>query len=267
MLRGRLFNSRDNQQTPKVVIINETAARRYWPDVNPIGKRILSGFDDSQWSTVIGVVRDVKHAGLDTETSPETYYHYLQLPPEAMNFAEATMALAIRTNTDPASMTSSVRGELRTLDPSLPVFNAHAMQDLIQGSVAQPRFRAFLIGTFAGLALVLATLGLYGVVAYSVSQRTTELGIRIALGALPGNILKLVVFRAAGLAVIGLAIGISATLAASRIMSRFLFGVGPYDPITLAATCLLILSVALAASFFPAVRAARVDPAIALRAE
>ena len=267
LLRGRLFNSRDNQQTPKVVIINETAARRYWPDVNPIGKRILSGFDDSQWSTVIGVVRDVKHAGLDTETSPETYYHYLQLPPEAMNFAEATMALAIRTNTDPASMTSSVRGELRTLDPSLPVFNAHAMQDLIQGSVAQPRFRAFLIGTFAGLALVLATLGLYGVVAYSVSQRTTELGIRIALGALPGNILKLVVFRAAGLAVIGLAIGISATLAASRIMSRFLFGVGPYDPITLAATCLLILSVALAASFFPAVRAARVDPAIALRAE
>jgi putative ABC transport system permease protein len=267
LLRGRLFDGRDNQQTPKVVIINETAARRYWPNDNPIGKRILSGFDDNQWSTVIGVVGDIKHAGLDRDTNPETYYHYLQLPPDAMNFAEGTMALAIRTNTDPASMTSSVRGELRALDPGLPVFNVHAMQDLIQGSVAQPRFRAFLIGAFAGLALLLATLGLYGVVAYSVSQRTTELGIRVALGAQPGNILQLVVLRAAGLAAIGLGIGVAVSLAGSRIMARFLFGVSATDPITLGAACLIILLVAVTASFVPALRAAEVDPAIALRAE
>jgi putative ABC transport system permease protein len=267
LLGGRLFDSRDNRQTPKVVIINQTAARRYWPNDNPIGKRILSGLDENQWSTVIGVVGDVKHAGLDADTNPETYYHFLQIPPEVMNFAESTMALVIRTSTDPAAMTSAVRQELRTIDPGQPVFNVHVMQDLIQGSVAQPRFRTFLISAFAGLALALATLGLYGVVSYSVSQRTTELGIRVALGAEPGSIVKLVVFRAAGLAAIGLVIGVGVSLAGSRIIARFLFSVSPTDPITLAGTCLIILLVALTASLVPALRAAKVDPATALRAE
>jgi putative ABC transport system permease protein len=173
----------------------------------------------------------------------------------------------MRTSADPASMTSSVRGELRTLDPSLPVFNVQSMQDVLYGSVAQPRFRTFLISTFAGLALVLAALGLYGVVAYSVSQRTTELGIRVALGAQPGSIVKLVVLRAAGLAAIGLGIGVSITIAGGQVLSRFLFGVRPSDPVTLGAGCLIILLVALTASLVPALRAARVDPAIALRAE
>jgi putative ABC transport system permease protein len=267
LLRGRLFDSRDNQHTPKVVIINQTAARRYWPNENPIGKRILSGLDDNQWSTIIGVVGDVKHTGLDADTNPETYYHYLQIPPEAMNFAEATMALAIRTSADPAAMTSAVREALRTLDPSLPVFNVHTMRDFLYGSLAQPRFRTFLVGIFAGLALVLASLGLYGVVAYSVSQRTAELGIRVALGAQPGSILKLVVFHTAGLAAIGLAIGVAVTLAGSRIISRFLFGISATDPVTLGTASLVILLVALTASLVPALRAAKVDPATALRAE
>jgi predicted permease len=267
LLGGRFFDSRDNQHTPKVVIINQTAARRYWPNDNPIGKRILSNFDDEQWSTIVGVVGDVKHTGLDAETNPENYYHYLQIPPEAMNFAEATMALVIRTSAEPATMTSAVRRELRTLDPSQPVFDVHTMQDRLYGSVAQPRFRTVLISGFAGLALVLAALGLYGVVAYSVSQRTVELGIRVALGAEPGSILKLVVFRAVGLAAIGLGIGVAVTLAGSRIISRFLFGVSAADPITLAGTSLIILLVALTASLVPAFRAAKVDPAIALRAE
>jgi len=267
LVRGRLFDSRDNQQTPKIVIINETAAQRYWPNDNPIGKRILSGVDQDQWSTIIGVVGDVKHSGLDADTNPETYYHYLQIPPEVMNFAESTMALVIRTNADPVAMTSAVREDLRTLDSSQPVFNIHAMQDLVNSSVSQPRFRAFLVGAFAGLALVMATLGLYGVVAYSVTQRTTELGIRVALGARPGGILKLVLFRVAGLAAIGLGIGVAVSLAGSRIVSRFLFGVSAADPITLVGTCLIILLVAVTASLIPALRAAKVDPAIALRAE
>ena len=267
LIRGRLFDGRDNQHTPKVVIVNETAARRYWPDRDPIGKRILSGIDEDQWSSIIGVVGDVKHSGLDADTNPETYYHYLQIPPEVMNFAESTMALVIRTSSDPAAMTSAVRQDLRTLDPSQPVFNVHTMQDVLNGSVAQPRFRTFLLSVFAGLALVMATLGLYGVVAYSVSQRITELGIRVALGAQPGNILKLVVFRATGLAAIGLGIGMAITLGGSRILSRFLFGVSAADPITVAATCLVILLVALTASLVPALRAARVNPATALRAE
>jgi putative ABC transport system permease protein len=267
LLRGRLFDSRDNVQTPKVVIINETAARRYWSGQNPIGKRILSGLDEDQWSTIIGVVGDVKHAGLDVETNPETYYHYLQIPPEAMNLAEGTMALVIRAAGDPAGITPAVRQEVRTLDPSQPVFDVRGMQDVLYGSVAQPRFRTFLIGMFAVLALVLAALGLYGVVAYSVSQRTTELGIRVALGAQPGSIVKLVVLRAAGLAALGLGIGLGITLAGSRIIAQFLFGVSPADPVTLGTVSIVILLVALMASWAPALRAARVDPATALRAE
>ncbi len=267
LLRGRFFDDRDNQQTPKVAIINETAARRYWPGEDPIGKRILSGLDENQWSTIIGVVGDVKHVGLDVGNDPETYYHYLQIPPEAMSLAEGTSALAIRTSFEPAAITSSVRQQVLALDPSLPVFNVHTMQDLVYGSVAQPRFRTFLIGMFAGLALVLAALGLYGVVAYSVSQRTIELGVRVALGAQPSSILSLVVFHAVGLAAIGLAIGVGISLAGSRLIARFLFGVSPADPVTLGSTAVVILLVAVTASLVPALRAAKVDPAIALRAE
>ncbi len=267
LLRGRMFDSRDNQHTPKVAIINDTAARRYWPDENPVGKRILSGLDDKDWSTIIGVVGDVKHTGLDAAANPETYYHYLQIPAETMNIAEGTMALVIRTSSDPEGIVSAVRGELRSLDPGQPVFNVHSMQDVVTGSIAQPRFRTVLVSAFAGLALVLAALGLYGVVAYSVSQRMTELGIRVALGAQPSAILKLVLFHAGGLAAIGLAIGVAISFAAGRIVSKFLFGIHSDDPVTLAVVSLVILLVALVASLAPGFRAARVDPVIALRAE
>jgi putative ABC transport system permease protein len=267
LIRGRLFDNRDNQHTPKVVVINETAARRYWPHEDPIGKRILSGFDRDQWSTIIGVVGDVKHAGLDAAVQPETYYHYLQIPPETMNFAESTMSLAIRTAADPDAMASSVRAELRAIDPSQPVFDVRAMEDLVESSIARPRFRTFLVSVFAALALALSSLGLYGVIAYSVSQRITELGIRMALGAEPGSILKLVVWHAAKLALFGLLGGVAMILAAGHVISRFLFGINPADPVTLAAASLVILLVAITASWVPALRAARVDPAIALRAE
>jgi predicted permease len=267
LVQGRLFDQRDDERTPNAVIVNQAAVKRYWPNENPIGRRILSGLDDQKWSTVIGVVGNVKHAGLDAGTDPETYYHFLQIPPQTMNLAEGTVALVIRTNSEPGAMLSAVRGELRALDPDLPVFKVATMEDVLQESVAQPRFRAFLIGIFASLALVLVSLGLYGVVSYSVSQRTTEMGIRIALGAQPDSILKLVVFRAAGLAAIGLGIGIVITLVASRVVSRFLFGINAADPVTLGATILVILLVALIASLIPAMRALKVDPVTALRAE
>jgi putative ABC transport system permease protein len=267
LIRGRFFDNRDSQNTPKVVIINEAAAKRYWPGENPVGKRILSGFDENQWSTIIGVVGNVKHTGLDAAINPETYYHYLQLPPDAMNFAESTMALVARTTADPAAVTSSIRQELRSIDPAQPVYSVQTMQDVLETSISQPRFRTFLVSVFAGLALTLAALGLYGVVSYSVTQRTAELGIRVALGAEPGSILKLVVFRSAGLAAIGLLLGIAVTLAASQALSGFLFGVTAADPITLGTVSLVILLVALTASWVPALRASRVDPATALRAE
>ena len=267
LLRGRLFDSRDNQNTPKVVIINETAARRYWPDRNPVGERILSGMDENQWSTIIGVIGDVKHTGLNVEPNPETYFHYLQIPSPVMNVAEGTMGLAIRTDADPDAVTSSVRTELRALDPGEPVFNVQSMEHLLSSSIAQPRFRTFLVSAFAGLALVLAALGLYGVVSYTVSQRMAELGIRVALGAEPAGILKLVVFQAVGLSMIGLAIGFAISLAMGSIIAKFLFGVQTADPVTIVFVSLVILLVAFAASLAPGLKASRVDPAIALRAE
>jgi putative ABC transport system permease protein len=269
LLRGRLFDDRDTQGTPKVVIINQTAARRYWPGENPIGKRILSGVDEDQhsWSTIVGVVGDVKYSGLDSITSPETYYHYRQIPPDEMNVAEGTMALAIRTDGDPAAVASAVRGELHSLDPAQPLFNVRTMDQLVDNSVAQPRFRTFLVSAFAALALVLVALGLYGVVAYSVSQRVTELAIRVALGAEPAGILQLVLSRVAGLTLLGLVIGVAISFAGRGILARFLFGVSPADPLTLLLVCLLILSVAVGASLAPALRSTRVDPAIVLRSE
>ncbi len=267
LLKGRLFNRSDDARTPKVVIINQLAAQRYWPDQDPIGRRILSGVDDNQWSTIIGVVGNVKTAGLDSDTSPETYYHYLQLPPEVMNFAEGAMALAIRTTSDPALMTSAVRQQVRDLDPDLPVFNVRTMQELVEGSVAEQRFRTRLLSIFAGLALWLVALGLYGVMAYSVTQRTNELGVRTALGAQPGDILKLIVGRGIQLAAIGIGIGILLAFAGVRLISGLLFGIRAMDLATFAGTCLVVLVVAVIASLAPAWKALRVSPVAALRAE
>ncbi len=267
LLRGRLFNSSDDERTPKVVVINETAARRYWPNEDPVGKRILSGFDQDQWSTIIGVVANVKHTGLDAETNPETYYHFLQIPPEALGVAEATMALAIRTNMAPEAMIAAVRNQVHALDPGQPVFNVKTMEDVVNSSVAQPRFRTLLLSVFAGLALLLASVGLYGVMAYSVTQRSNELGVRMALGAEPGQILKLVVGHALLLASIGLGIGLTLAFFCARMMSGLLFGVRATDLASFGISCLVILSVAALASFIPALRATRIDPISALRAE
>ncbi|HTR39783.1 MAG TPA: ABC transporter permease [Bryobacteraceae bacterium] len=267
LLKGRLFDQSDAAETPKVVIINEKAARLFWPNEDPVGKRILSGFDESQWSTIIGVVGNLKHAGLDADADPETYYHYLQIPPQFMNFAEGTMALAIRTGANPEALIGPVRGTIRALDPDQPVFDVQTMEDRVQESVAQPRFRATLLAVFGGLALLLAAIGLYGVIAYSVTQRVNELGVRMALGARRGDIVGLVVGRGLKLAAVGIGIGLMLALAGARVLSNLLFGVGDRDPVTLAAALVLVFSVAIAASLVPAFRASRIDPSSALRAE
>ena len=267
LLHGRLFDASDDERTPKVVIINQAAARQYWPNEDPVGKRILSGFEKDQWSTIIGVVGNVKHAGLDAETQPETYYHFLQIPPEAVPLAEGTMALVIRTSTAPAAMISTVRDAVRSLDPEQPVYDVRTMEEVRDGSVAQPRFRTVLLGVFAGLAVLLAAIGLYGVMAYSVAQRRNELGVRMALGAEPGYILRLVLGNGLVLAAIGLAIGLAAAVACARMISGFLFGVQATDIVTFGLCSLFVLSVAAMASVIPAMRATRVDPVSALRME
>ncbi len=267
LIRGRYFNQTDGEKTPGVVVINETMARRSWPNADPIGKRMKAGFDDSQWCTVVGIVGDVKHRGLDAEINPEMYYHYLQVPAPLMNFVEGTMTIVLRTNAEPASMTASVRNEVRNMDADQPIFNVKTMEDMLHDSVAQPRFRTLLFAVFAGLAVVLAATGLYGVIAYSVNQRINELGVRVALGATKGDVLKLIVGQGAQLAGIGVVIGLILAFAVMRIISKLLFGVDATDPVTFGGTAALILVVALAASYIPAIKAMKVDPVIALRYE
>jgi putative ABC transport system permease protein len=267
LVRGRYFDRTDGEKTPGVVIINNTMARRFWPGEDPVGKRMKAGFDGSQWCTIVGIVGDVKHTGLDAETNAEMYYHYRQIPPELMGFVEGTMTLVLRTQAEPNSMVAAVRGEVQKLDADLAVFNVKSMQDLVGGSLAQPRFRTLLLGVFAGVALVLAATGLYGVIAYAVAQRTNELGVRMALGAQKSDVLKLVVGQGAQLAAMGIGIGLVVALPLMRVISRLLFGVNAADPVTFGATALVILLVTVVASYFPALRAIKVDPVVALRCE
>ena len=267
LVRGRFFDRTDGERTPGVVIINNTMARRFWPNEDPIGKRMKAGFDGSQWCTVVGIVGDVKHTGLDAATNAEMYYHYLQIPSELMGFVEGTMTLVLRTQSEPNSMVAAARGEVQKLDPDLAVFNVKTMQDLVGGSLAGARFRTLLLGVFAGIALILAATGLYGVIAYAVTQRTNELGVRMALGAQKSDVLKMVVGEGAQLAAIGIGVGLVVAFPLMRIISRLLFGVNASDPLTFAATSSLILLVALTASYLPALKAIKVDPLAALRHE
>jgi putative ABC transport system permease protein len=267
LMKGRYFERTDGEKTAGVVLINNTMARRFWPNEDPIGKRIKAGFDDSQWCTIAGIIGDVKHTGLDADVNAEMYYQYLQVPPALMSFVEGTMTLVLRTNADPASMTASARNEVRKLDGDLAVFNVKTMDDLVAGSLAQPRFRTMVLGTFAGVALVLAAIGLYGVIAYSVTQRTNETGVRMALGAQKSDILKLIVGQGIQLAGIGIGLGLAIALGLMRVMSKLLFGVNATDPVTFIVTAALIFLVALAASTIPALKAIKVDPVVALRCE
>jgi putative ABC transport system permease protein len=267
LVGGRYFDRTDGEKTPGVVIVNSTMARRFWPGEDPVGKRMKAGFDGSQWCTIVGVVGDVKHTGLDAAINAEMYYHYRQIPPELMGFVEGTMTLVLRTQAEPNSMAAAVRGEVQRLDADLPVFNVKTMEDLVGGSLAQPRFRTLLLGVFAGVALILAAVGLYGVIAYAVTQRTNELGVRMALGAQKGDVLKLVMGEGAGLAAIGIGIGLVLALPLMKIISQLLFDVNTADPVTFAATAFVILLVTLGASYLPAMRAIKVDPLVALRYE
>jgi putative ABC transport system permease protein len=268
LMKGRYLDRSDGEKTAGVALINNTLARRLWPNEDPLGKRIKAGFDDSVWCTIVGVVGDVKHTGLDAAVNPETYYHYLQVPPALMTFVEGTMTVVLRTNAEPTAMVAAARGEVRNMDADLAVFNVKTMQELVDGSVAQPRFRTLLLGVFAGVALVLAAIGLYGVIAYSVTQRTNELGVRMALGAQRSDVVKLVVGQGGRMAAIGVGIGLVAAFPLMRIISsKLLFAVNASDPVTYAGTALLILAVALVASYIPALRAVKVDPVVALRCE
>jgi putative ABC transport system permease protein len=260
--RGRAFSERDNASAPPVVIVNETFARHFFAGEDPLGRRMVVGTGaEDRPREIVGVVGDVRHAGLDAETTPEMYVPYLQ---------ESAGRLTIVTRAragDAGAIAASVRQSVREVDKDQPVYNVRPMTQLLADSVARRRFNMLLLGLFAAVALLLAALGLYGVMAYSVTRRTHELGIRIALGAQTRDVLRLVVRQGMALVAVGLVIGVCAALVVTRLIRTLLFGVSNVDPLTYAGVALLLLVVTLVACLVPARRATKVDPMVALRYE
>lgn len=267
---GRLFTTFDRAAAPPVVIISQQMAKLYWPGQDPIGKR-LRHEDNQPWITVVGVVGDVNDAPAGRQQRPHIYIPFYQLSDQLTAdsvVGEArSMNLAVRTESDPASVASAVIAKIHSLDPELAAAGVETMQQAIHSSLAGPRFNTSLLGVFAGFALFLAAIGIYGILAYAVTQRRHEIGIRLALGATPGDVLRFVLGWGTRLVCLGTVFGIVAALALTRLMSGLLYGVGTTDPPTFAAVIVLLLMVALLASFVPARRATRVDPMIVLRCE
>jgi putative ABC transport system permease protein len=263
LLRGREFDERDGlDRSHQVVIINESLARRYWPDQNPLGKRLKYGRPDSSspWLQIVGVVNDIKHEDLRREPRDILYIPYRQLPVPAM-------ALVIRTSVDPLSPARAVREQIRVIDPNLPIYQIRTMQQVMIRSFWDARFFSWLLAIMASIAMVLALVGVYGVVRHSVAQRTQEIGIRIALGASPAVVLKLAIVRGVKVAAMGITCGLAASLVLTRVLSLLLYDVSSTDPQVFAMTPSLLALAALSASYLPARKAIKVDPVAALRAE
>ena len=259
---GRFFNEQDNPTSPKVVIVDEYMARQLWPDQNPIGQRIHYGgvSDNEPWETVVGVVGRVKQYTLDADSRIALYRPQTQYPTGTMN-------VVLRTGADPAALTSAVKQTIRALDSDLPLYNVRTMEQRMEESLARRRFAMLLLALFACVALALATIGTYGVMAYLVNQGTREIGIRMALGATQMGIVRLVVWKGMALALSGVAVGLAGAFALSRLMRSLLFGVSPADPLTFVAISLLLALVTLLASYVQAHRAAHIDPIVSLRYE
>jgi putative ABC transport system permease protein len=259
---GRDFTERDNEAAPGVTIVNEVFAKRFWPNESPLGKRIRFGKD---WLSIVAVCGGIKHAGLDVAPDAEIYVPYPQTSPGALTFVGRALNFVIR-STAPASVASSTRAAIHALDPGL-VVKVNTMESLINDSVAQPRFRTWLIAIFSIFALTLACLGIYGVIAYLVTQRYREIGIRMALGATRANILQLILARTFKLTALGILAGLVAAFFLSRFLRSILFGITAHDTIAFSAVPLCLIVIALLAGYLPARRATRVDPVTSLRYE
>jgi putative ABC transport system permease protein len=262
--RGRGFTADDGPEAPQVALLSESAVRRFFAGEEPIGRTIRLGLGRGRGrkagGTVVGVVGDVKEAGLGAASPPEIYVAYAQFPLQSMD-------VVLRTSVEPRSLAAVAERVVHGLDPELPVARVATLDEVLARSVSEPRFYAVLLGSFAGTALFLAALGLFGVTSYSVAQRTREMAVRVALGARGGELLRMVLRQALLLAAAGVAIGLVCALALSRVLSSMLYALSPRDPLTLGGVALLLLLTTLLAAWLPARRATRVDPAIALRAE
>ena len=260
LLQGRFFTEQDKDGSPITVIVNQSFARRFFPDEDPIGKRILGFGASPQSREIIGVVGDIRHLGLDSSPAEALYFSSNQRP-------QLAMAVVVRTAGPPLSLSSAVRSSVLAIDKDQPIASLQTMEQVVSSSISDRRFTLLLLGLFAAVALALAAIGIYSVMAYTVTQRTGEIGLRMALGAQTRDVLRLVVGQGMTMALIGVAVGLGGAYALTRVMTTLLFTVSATDPITFIAIPLILTAVALAACFVPARRAARVDPMVALRYE
>jgi len=263
LLEGRSFGNEDRANSLPVVIINETFKKRYWPNESPLGKRIQTSGDNTPWQTIVGVVKDVRERGLEVDLKPAVYLPIVQVP-FGWNIPSQ---LAIRTSMNPLALAKAARAVIWSVDPDQPISDVRTMDDIVDLEVADHKQQTTLLGAFAALALVLAALGIYGVLAYAVTQRTREIGLRMALGADPGDVTRMVVGKGLALTGLGIAIGLAAAFALTRTMTKLLVGVAASDPVVYSGVAALLAVIALVACYIPAARAARVDPMIALRDE
>jgi putative ABC transport system permease protein len=258
LLSGRQFSDRDGASTPPVAVVSEAMVRRYWPGQNPIGKRL--GFGGPNTFEIVGIVGSTKTEGLGEAPYPQIYGLFTQVP-------QRTMSLVVRTSPNPQSVVSPIRALLKSIDKDQPLFNVRTMDEILSESIAQQRLNTLLLSIFAALALILAGVGIYGVMSYSVKQRTHEIGIRMALGAGAASVVRMVVLNGMSLAGMGVVVGLGAALALTQLIADLLFAVSPSDPATFFAISGLIALVALLACYLPARRATKVDPMVALRYE
>jgi ABC-type antimicrobial peptide transport system permease subunit len=252
------------------VVVNEALATRYFGGEDPVGRRLAWGFANNHaaWMRIVGVVADVKQAGLSRPTEPQTWQAWPQVPDGLFAFAPAafrSLNLMVRSSLPPSALVPAIRSEVQRLDPALPVTGVQTLEDVVGASAATQRFNAMVLGGFAGVALLLAAVGIAGVLAISVSRRRQEIGVRLAVGASSGDVLRMVIRQGMALVLGGLLLGLPAALATARLLRALLFDVGPYDPLSFVSATLLLCAVALAACAAPALRASRIDPIAALR--
>ena len=260
LLKGRFFTEADNAEAPRVAIVNEALARKYFRGGDALGKRITLGDPhkpDAKWITIIGIVASVRHRALELEPQPEYYIPHAQ-------FRMREMILAVRSAQDPRNLTAAIRREIQSLDPDQPIANIRTLETVTAESIAPRRMSMALLGAFAGIALLLASVGIYGVISYLVVQRTHEIGVRMALGAQRSDVLRLIVGHGAKLVGIGTFIGLILAFLSTRLLSALLYNVGAFDATTFLFVTIALAAVALLASYIPALRAARADPVVAL---
>jgi putative ABC transport system permease protein len=267
LLQGRGFNQHDTANAPAVAIVSESLARRYWPNESPLGKQLKPGFKGSSWCTVVGVAGDVRHWSADVDIEPTAYYPYTQIPDSIRQLIEADMAFAVRSSLTQSELLHSIRAAMAGIDSNVPVFAVQPLDQLVSDSGFLRRFDLSLLAAFSLLALSLAAIGVYAVMAYSVSQRTREIGIRIALGARSQDVLRLILKQGARLALAGVVIGVAGAFFLRKGLASFVYGLSANDPLILSIVPAGMILVILLACYLPARRASKVDPIVALRYE